>query len=214
MNYSQKAAMSKNIKNFNMILICVIGSISILGLVMCLYSLVHLKLLFSLIYLVAVLLGFSYVIMRINTIMPTYIASNHEYLYVQNWENGIFPFKINQGLVGEFIPEKTVLKKIDISAISKIYLGSRNYLLKLLEGGELREFLSSPDNKYDSMLKKMEFLYIKTVDNKEIYMSVTDFDKEEIAMILKPITDEHEKIDFRCNNRVICKLIPSKKIVL
>ena len=43
-------------------------------------------------------------------------------------------------------------------------------------------------------------------------MSVTDFDDEEIADILKPIVDANDRIDFKCNNRVISKSIPPKRI--
>ncbi len=214
MDYSQKVTISKNIKNSNMILICIMGSISLLGFVMAIYSIIKLKILFALIYLIAVILGFSYVVMRINTVMPTFLAVKDGHIYMHNWDNGLFPFKSDSGLIGEFLPAKTKLKKIDILAVSKMYLGSRNYLLKLVEDGEFRDKLKSPTKKYESILKRMEFFYILTRDNREIYMSVTDFDSDELAALLKPIVDSNERIDFRCNNRKISKAIPPKRITL
>ena len=112
------------------------------------------------------------------------------------------------------MPDKTTLKKIDISAISKIYIGTRNYLLKLVGDGDFYNILSSSDKKYLSMLKKMNFLYISTRDGRTIYMCLNDFDSQELAQLLKPIVDKYERIDFRCNDRVICKIIPPKRITL
>lgn len=212
MEYNQKASLSKNIKNTNMILICIIGSISLLGVVMAIYSVFKAKFLFTLIYIFAVALGLSYVVMRINTIIPTNITRDEMHLFIQNWENGLFPYRCDKGFWGEFIPAKTVITRVNISAISKIYLGTRNYLLKLLTEGNLHKILTADDKKYLQILKKMDFLYILTKDNKELYMSVTGFDEKELAELLKPIVEENERIDFRCNNRYISKEIPPRRI--
>lgn len=211
MEYTQKVSIEKNTKNKNIIITSIIASISLLGLVMAIYSIIRLKIIFALIYLVAVTFGLSYVIMKINTIIPIYLARKDGYLYIQTWE-GMFPFRSDKGLIGEFLPSKTLLRKVDISAISHIYLGSRNYLLKLVNDGNFHDELINANENYENILKKMEFLYISTIDNREIYMSVTDFDNEELAQILKPVVDEDEKIDFKCNNRVISKTIPPKKL--
>ena len=58
----------------------------------------------------------------------------------------------------------------------------------------------------------MDFIYITTKDNNEIFMSITDFDNLEMAEILKPIVDSNERIDFKCNNRFISKIIPPKRL--
>lgn len=195
-----------------MIMICIIGSISLLGLVMAVYSVVNAKFIFALIYIVAVIMGLSYVVMRINTVMPTYIAVGEKHIYIQNWDNGLFPFRCDGGLVGEFLPAKTKIKKIDISKISKIYLGSRNYILKLIPKQEFYLILKNTEHTYHSILKRMDYLYILTCDNKEIYMSITDYDDGELADLLKPIVEDNENIDFRSNNRVITRAIPPKRI--
>lgn len=214
MDYTQKVSISKNIKNTNMILICIMASISLLGAVMAIYSLFNQRFIFALIYIIAVVLGFSYVIMRINTVIPTYVAVNDGYIYMQNWDNGIFPFKTESGFIGEFLPAKTVIKRIEISSVSKIYLGSRNYLLKLIDDGEFKRNIKRSDQKYETILKRAEFFYILTNDKKEYFMSVTDFDDEDFAKLLKPVTEANERIDFRCNNRVISKYIPPKRLTL
>ena len=113
MDFTQRASMSKKAKNINLLIICAVGSISALGLVMAIYSLIKLEIVFTLVYLFAVLLGFSYVIMKINTVMPTYIERNDDLLFIQNWVNGLFPFVPDNGIIGEFIPAKSMLKKIE-----------------------------------------------------------------------------------------------------
>lgn len=213
MEYTLKASIEKKIKNRDMVFICVVASISLLGLVMSIYSLIHLKILFTLIYLVAVCFGFSYAVMKINTVIPTYLAVKDKYLYLQTWV-GLFPFRTDKGYIGEFLPTKTILKKVDISKINRIYLGTRNYLLNLVTEGDFAEQLAFSKEKYDNVVKKMEFIYISTIDDKEIYMSITDFDYEILAQILKPVVDGDERIDFKCNNRLISKTIPPKRLSL
>lgn len=214
MELTQRASMTKKVKNFNLILICIVGSISVLGLVMAIYSVVKFEFIFAIVYLIAVILGFSYIIMKINLIMPTYIERNNDSLFIQNWVNGLFPFVPDNGIIGEFVPSKSMLKKIDISSIDKIYIGSRNYLLKIIEPGNFSNTMENYKEKYDNIIKHMEFLYIKTVDDAEVFLSITDFDENELINIFKPIIEENEKIDFKCSNRHIYKDIPTKKYTL
>ncbi len=214
MDLTQRASMTKKVKNLNLILICIIGSISVLGLVMAIYSVVKFQFIFAIVYLIAVILGFSYIVMKINLIMPTYVERNNDLIYIQNWVNGLFPFVPDNGIIGEFIPSKSMLKKIDIPSISKVYIGSRNYLLKIVEPGYFSNTMEIYKEKYDNIIKHMEFLYIKTTDDTEVFMSVTDFDEDELVGIFKPIVEENDKIDFKCSNRHIYKEIPTKKYTL
>ena len=211
MEYTQKASVGKKIKNRSMLLICITASISLLGIVMAVYSVVKLKFVFAIVYVIAAALGLIYAVMRINTVVPPYIAEKDGFLYLQTWQ-GLFPFKTDKGFLGEYIPEKTILKKIDIPQINRIYLGTRNYLVKLLPDGKFADELSEAKKKYESIVKRMDFIYISTTDGNEVFMSVTDFDDTELADILKPIVDGNERIDFKCNNRVISKSIPPKRL--
>ncbi|MDY3928700.1 MAG: hypothetical protein SOZ34_04970 [Clostridia bacterium] len=212
MDYTQKITLSSHEKNKNMIYICILGSISVLGIVMTVYSLIHAKFLFALIYFIAVILGFSYVIMKINTIMPTYLAVKDNYIYMQNWKNGFFPFRTDKGFIGEFLPEKTNLKKIDINSVSKVYFGSRNYLLRLVESGDFNKNLNLYKKKYNNILKQMEFFYVCAKDGEEIYMPVNGFDEKEMVSLLKSVLERNEKIDFKSNNRLASKEIPAKRM--
>ena len=211
MEYTQKASVSKKVKNRSMLLICITASVSLLGIVMAIYSIVKVKPLFAIIYIVAAALGLIYAVMRINTVVPPYIARKDGYLYFQTWK-GLFPFRTDKGFVGEYIPEKTILKKIDIAQINRIYLGTRNYLVKLLSDGKFSDELAEARKKYESIVKRMDFIYISTKDGNEMFMSVTDFDNNELTEILKPIVDGNDRIDFKCNNRVISKSIPPKRM--
>ncbi len=214
MDFTQRASMSKKVKNFNFILICIIGSISVLGFVMTIYSIIKYQFVFAILYLVAVLMGFSYVVMKINAVMPTYVERNDDVICVQNWVNGLFPFVPDKGILGEFAPAKATLKKIDIKSISKIYIGSKNYLSKIVEKGDFTDTVDKYKDKYGNMMKHMDILYIKTVDNNEVFMSVTDFDENELVEIFRPVIQENDKIEFKCGNRHISKEIPVKKFTL
>lgn len=211
MELNKRAAMSKKARSINLVIISIVGSISVLGFVMAIYSLVKFDIVFSVVYLLAVLLGFSYVVMKINTIMPIYIERNDDLICIQNWVNGLFPFVPGRGILGEFTPSKSMLKKIDIKSISKIYIGSRSYLLKVVREGDFTKTIDEFKEKYDNILKHMDILYIKTIDDSEVFLSVTDFDEDEIIELFKPIIEENDKIDFKCSNRYISKAIPARK---
>ena len=211
MENTQKASISTKVKNLNIVFICFVGIICVLGFVMTILSLIKLKFVFVAAYLLAVLLGFSYVVIKINTIIPTYIERNNDVLNIQNWENGVFPFVIDKGFFGEFIPSKTKVETVEIKSISKIYIGSKNYLFRLISEGEFFDFINDIYNRYENTIKHMDILYIKTVDENEIFMSVTDFDEDELVEIFKPIIDENKKIDFKCGLRYVSKAIPTHK---
>lgn len=212
MDYTQRATLSRKVKNVNLFIICAVGSISALGIVMAAYSLIKSEILFAVVYALAFILGFSYVVMKINSIMPTYIERSGDEISVQNWENGFFPFVPEKGFFAEFIPAKSAVRSMAVKDISKICIGSRNYLLKTVSGGEFFERLKSYRERYDNILKHMEFLYIKSSDGEEMFLSVTDYDEAELIEILKPIVEENEKIDFKCGSRRISKAIPPKKL--
>ena len=214
MDLNKRASVSQKARNINLVIISIVGSISVLGFVMAIYSLVKLEIIFSIVYLLAVLLGFSYVVMKINTIMPIYIERNDDLICIQNWVNGLFPFVPDRGIIGEFTPSKSMLKKIDVNSISKIYIGSRSYLLKVVKEGDFTKTIDEFKEKYDNILKHMDILYIKTIDESEVFLSVTDFDDDGLIDIFKPIIEENDKIDFKCSNRYISKAIPTKKFTL
>lgn len=211
MDYTQRASLSQKVKNVNLFIICAVGSISALGIVMAIYSLIKSEIMFCLVYVLAFVLGFSYVVMKINTIMPTYIERNGDEIYIQNWENGFFPFVPEKGFFGEFIPAKSAVKSMTVPDISKICIGSRNYLLKTVSAGEFSKKLKDYKEKYDNVLKHMEILYIESSNGEELFLPVTDYDETDLINILKPIVEENERVDFKCGNRHISKAIPPKK---
>ena len=86
--------------------------------------------------------------------------------------------------------------------------------MKVVEPGYFSATMEIYKEKYDSIIKHMDFLYIKTVDETEVFLSVTDFDENELIDVFKPIIEENEKIDFKCSNRHIYKEIPTKKYTL
>ena len=80
--------------------------------------------------------------------------------------------------ISDFIPEKVVINEIAMEDISTVIVGSKKFLKKSIEESDYPEILKRLDeNKhFDSVLKRMDFLYIMTKDEDIYFMSVTDFD--------------------------------------
>lgn len=214
MEYSEKIIASKKARFNNMLRICTVGTVTCIGAAMAVYSLIRSNVLFALLYLAAVCMGLLYVIMRINSVAPLYMARDERTLYVQNWINGFFPFRTDKGFFGEFIPERTLIADMDIADIRKIYAGTKNYLSRIIPEGIFSENMSALNKRYGDSIKRMDFIYVCAGDGSEIYMPINDFDSEELGLFLKTILENNEKIDFKSNNRVINRQLPQKRFAL
>ena len=157
----KKASLSMKVWRDYIIKISLVGTVSLAGLVLAIASIISGGYIFALCYLVAFCLGFSYVIIRINTALPTYIATDGEKLMLSVWNNGVFPYKVDgkPSFIADFIPERVRLDEIEFSELDRIYIGSKRYLKKTLDEAEYPEILSAleEDKHIDTVLKKMDF---------------------------------------------------------
>lgn len=191
MEFLKKAALSKRVRQNYMIKISLVGTISLAGLVLAFISVFSGRLLFSFWYLVAFCLGLSYTVIRINTVFPTYIATDGERLVLSTWNNGIFPYKIAEksSIISDFIPEKVKTEEIVFSELDRIYVGSKRYLKKALTDEEYPEIFTilEEDRHMEKTLKKMDFVVAVTVGGEVCFMSVTDFDLSELSEVIDTV---------------------------
>lgn len=191
MEYLAKAAMEKKIWRKYMVKISLVGTVSLAGLVLALISLFTGKYLFALWYLVAFCLGFSYVVIRINTIFPTYLAADSEKLILSSWNNGVFPYKVAEkpGVLSDFIPDKVKTSEILFPDIDTVFIGSKRFMKKVLPDEEYPEILRQleEDNQTDKALKKMDFVLVTAKGGDSCFMSVTDFDIRDLSDVLDVI---------------------------
>ena len=165
MDYIEKAALAPNKRNFNLAKITVVAVICVVGILLAVYSIIVKNYIYSALYVLASVFGLMYVVIKVNTVMPTYIAVDGEKVYMQCWDNGVFAYKVNfkPAFFADFIPAKVHKKEIAISDIKSVYVGSKNYLVRNLEETTFPEEIekSTEHRKHDiEILRKMDILCI------------------------------------------------------
>lgn len=180
MEFLSKVSLSQKVRRDYIIKISIVGSVSLAGLVLAIYSLIVGNFLFALWYLAAFILGFSYVIIRINTAFPTYIAATSEHVVLSFWKNGVMPYTLPEKptFISDFIPEKIKTIQIPMNDIESVLIGSKKYLEKNLAAEDMPEILTrlSENKHFAGALKRMDFICVKTKYGDNCFMSVTDFD--------------------------------------
>ena len=186
-----KVTVDKKKRQTATVKISIVGTVTLLGIALALYSLFEGKYLFSVWYFVAFILGLSYVVIRINAIFPTYVLIDGDKLVMSVWENGVLPYRISEksSFFSDFMPAGVKKDEIALSEIAKVYLGSKRFLEHNLE--EYPEALKKiMENKHlEGAVKRMDFLVIIARDGESCFMSVTDFEAEGLAGLV----DEIEK---------------------
>lgn len=208
MKYSAKACTSKKYRRTNEIAIIFVGLLSCFGLVMMIYEFITGKVLFGISYLIATFLGFTYVIIRMNTVFATYIAADKDNVYMKNWSNDFLPYNTDSPikLISEFVPAKTKIVEIPIIEISKIAIGTKNFIKR--NAAEESSFLKSIkkfENTHDNYKKKavsgMDIFYIETYDGGCYHMPIDKFETANVVKIIKNLQKKNPEIDLRVNSR-------------
>ncbi len=188
MEYLSKVSISDKVRRDHVIKISVVGSVCLLGLVLGIYSLVIGNFLFALWYALAFVLGLSFVIIRINACFPTFIATDGEKVVLSRWKNGIMPYTLPEkpNFFSDFIPEKVNTSEIAMENIDSVIVGSRRFLRKNLSDEEYPEIFKrlEIDKHFDNVLKRMDFIFVRTKNDENCFMSITDFDLSGVSEFL------------------------------
>jgi len=186
-----KVSIARKVRRDHIIKITVVGSVCLLGLLLCVYNLFEKNFPFALWYALAFILGLSYVIIRINACFPTFVATDGETVTLSTWNNGIVPYTIPEkpNFLSDFIPDKVKTSEILMEDIDSVIVGSRRYIKKNTGEDEYPEILTRlEDNKhFDKVLKRMDFIFVRTKSDENCFMSIMDFDVTEISEFLEII---------------------------
>ncbi len=208
MEFAAKACLAKPVKTKSMVKICIIGTIALAGLVLGIVSFVQANILFGAVYLLAFLLGIAYVVIQVNTIMPTFLAVRGRQVVMQNWRNGIFSFdpEFRPGFLCDFIPDKTEIRQIDISRLTKLLIGTNSFLRRNLPNTQFAadmETLAQANPRCARLLRRLDLIYMETIDGDCFYMSIDRFDPAEVVRVLTEIQRCAPQLQIRCNSRDI-----------
>ncbi len=210
MNYLSKVCLDKHLRRTYTIKIAAIGTISLLGLVLGIYSVVTAKYIFALWYFIAFILGLSYTVIRINTAYPTYIATDGEKLVMSVWTNGIMPYTLpdKPNFLSDFIPDKVKTYEIPMSELDSVYIGSKKFLKRSLAENAYPEILTrfEDDRHFDKTTKRMDFIYLGLKDDSYRFMSITGFDIDSLAEFIDTVEKNCVGVQVHTNMPKLVKL--------
>lgn len=203
-----KAELSAGIKKRNMIRIALVGTVSVIGLILSLTSLLDGAFLYAVAYLVAGALGILYAVIRINTVFVQSVVLDGDKLILSMWENGFFPYNINYKprFFADFVPAGCVSEEINISDITDIAIGSRGFLGKSVDAETVSEKMSellSADKSLEKYLRRYDMLYIKLSDGKTHIMSVNNFDTDALCGIVDYLERNVQGLEFKTSVRLL-----------
>ncbi len=206
MKFSVKANTSKRYRRRNAIVIGFVGLLSCFGLVMLIYEFISGKTLFGISYSIAVFLGFTYVIIRVNAVFATYLATDRENLYMKNWENDFLPYNTDCKikLICEFIPAKTKISEVPLAEISKIVIGTKNFVGRNASGGfaeEIKKFDSSRDYYKKKTVSSMDLFYVETRGGSCCHMPIDRFEIANVTRLVRDVIKRNPNIELKVNSR-------------
>lgn len=208
MEYVKKAAMSQHTKKMKIIGISVMGAVCAVALVLAIMSIANANYLYALLYAAAAILAAAYVVIKINSVMPLYIAADDENVCIQNWRNGAFPYDINfkPSFFADFVPDRVIKTEIPIERITRIFVGSKNYLVRNLADTDFAkraEAIEKARRTEKNAVRRMDFICISDTDGEIYFMPVNDIDYAALAELVNYIFRKKPDIEIKCNLRDI-----------
>lgn len=193
METSIKVSVNKKVRKNATVKISIVGTVTLLGFVLSIYSLFTSNLLFAVWYFVAFVLGLSYVVIRVNAVFPSYVSVFEDKLVMSVWKNGVMPYRLPEKptFLSDFMPDQIKKDEISLNEIAEVYIGSKRFFDRCVKEEHYPEILKTlgGDRHFEGVIKRMDFLLVIAKDGEKCFMPVTDFDIKGLADIL----DEIEK---------------------
>lgn len=165
---------------------------------------------YGVLYIVCAIISAMVTIVRINTVYPPFIAADSECVYMQTWNNRAAACPVDNPvpLVREFLPAKTVRDDIPIKSISRVLIGTKNYLKRQCANDEpfleqIKKLERSRVFRGTNAFAAIELMYIACSDGTSYFMSVQDFDADDVARVLAVIEKENGEVEITCNDQKI-----------
>ena len=206
--YEVKATTDKKYRRGSAVVIGIVALFSALALALMIYSFVTDKILFAISYLIALILAVTFIIIRINSVFATYLATDYENVYVKNWVNNFLPYDAENKLsiISEFIPAKTHLLEIPISEIKKVYLGTKNFIkrssgLDSEFSADVKRYENSKDKYKKKTITSMDMIYIETYSGESCYMPIVRFDVREVTKVINVVRQKNPDLEIKVSSR-------------
>ena len=206
--YTIKACSDKSYRRNTAIVVGIVGIFAALALALMVYSFVAGKILFAVSYLIALILAVTFIIIRINSVFATYLATDLTNIYIKNWVNNFLPYASESKvkLISEFIPAKTHIMEIPITEIKSVYLGTKNFIKRSAGmdsefSGDVRKYETSKDFYQKKTITGMDIIYFETYTNESCYMPIVRFNVRDVTKVLDAIRRKNPDVEIRVSSR-------------
>lgn len=207
-NYAVMACTNKGYRQRSGIAAAILGALSLLSLVMLILNFINGRVLWGIFWILALILALSYVIIRINSVYTTYLASDKKNVYMKNWTNDFLPYDADNKIkfIREFIPARTKLIEIPIEDISTVLIGTKNFIKRYGEDNEdfkinLKPLEKSKDYYQKKTVQSMDLIYISTFDGGCYYMPIVKFAPRDVSRVLQFIQRSNPEAEIRINSK-------------
>lgn len=216
--YSVTARTKASYRRKYTVIIALVALLSCAAVVMSVLNMVSAQWLFAISYIIAAVLGITYVCIKTNTVYPTYIAVDRQSVFMRRWVNGFMPYNTNftPAFLKEFVPAKTELVECSLNEIEAIYIGTKNYIKRTAQTGaefsdDVEVFEKSKDFTVRKAIQSMDIFYIETTDGSYIHMPIDEFSVNSVIKVLRYIDRSNQDVSFGICSRAYRKFIPSSR---
>ncbi len=215
MNGEITARTSGKYRRINTIFVAVSTAVMIVGIIGIIYSIAHSSWLFAASYFIGLILLFTYVMIRVNTVYTTYLMYDDDCVVMKNWTNDFLPYDVGNKfkVLSEFIPARTKITEIPVEEIDKVLIGTKNFIKRNVDGDDLFLERIAPYEKTKDYYQKrtvsgMDIFYVHTIDNESYYMPIMNFNTKAVKKILTNTLLANPEIDFRSSSRTYRTIRP------
>ncbi len=202
------ACTNKSYRRNSGIAIGILSALSLLALVMLIFDFINGRILWGIFWILALILALSYVIIRINSVYTTYLASDKKNVYMKNWSNDFLPYDADNKIkfIREFIPARTKLIQIPIEDIATVLIGTKNFIKRYGEDNEdfrinLKPLEKSKDYYQKKTVQSMDLIYVSTYDGECYYMPIVKFTPRDVSRVLQFIQRANPEAEIRVNSK-------------
>lgn len=218
--YKAIAEVERKKRISGMIFSCVLMILCVGALMLSVYSFTSGNFVFGVSYIIAIILGLSYIVIKVNQLFSTYIATDEENIIFRCWDNHFFPYNSWNGIpvIREFIPSRSEVVTIPMNEISTIIIGTKSYIKRNADDEVFnKEVLPYEQHKYSSitgMLDKFNILFIKTKSGESCFMSIEGFNPKDTMEVLNRFTRFcDESVEIKINGRAFKRYLKRPEIV-
>lgn len=202
-----KAGVSRKKRKSSSIIMWIVAVLCVIALALIVYNIIMSNWWYVISYIIGIVLGVSYILVTLNELYSTWIATDGKDFTMRCWETCFFPHQTlsNIKFVGELLPAKNIRLRIPVEEISSLVIGTKSVIKRTVEDESFLEAVAPYENsRYSSnhrALERMDILHIETKDKDSVFMSVDDFDAKAVMKIVRVIESENPDIMVKLNGK-------------